>query len=357
MSANVFKVGKIWHYRFQVAGERVQKSTRLRNRARAEEFAQRAYDAAVLRANGGEPVQTLDQLAGEWLDVHRPFASAAHMRSVETFRKLHQYGLADRAVSDIGTEDVELARNLHLVERKPATANHWLRIMKLLGMWAVKRGIIAKLPWTVAMLKVQKRPRATLPIDVARQWFDALDHATRRSPAAATAVRLMFGLGLREGEAVGARWEWIDWERRTYTPGVTKGREADPLPLADWLVEYLTPLRQVTGLIAPRRDGSPFPAGFARTALRTANAACAIQGVTPHRLRGTFATLLAESGVPVQDVQAALRHKDLSTTVGYLEKDMQRVTSAQSRIGARIDFNRRESGEHCATASNTESNS
>lgn len=345
MSANVFKVGGIWHYRFQVAGVRVQKSTRLRNRGRAEQLAQLAYDAAVVRANGGEPVPTLDELAGAWLVVHRPTVSTAHIRSVETFRRLHQYGLADRAISDICTTDVELARNEHLVEHKPATANHWLRIIKLLAMWAVKRGIIAALPWKVAMLKVQKRPRAILPIEVTRLWFDAIDKATRRAPDAGTAVRLMFALGLREGEAVGARWEWIDWERKTYTPGVTKGREADPLPLPDWLAEYLAPTRRDTGLIAARRDGSSFPAGFARTAMRQANTACATQGITPHRLRGTFATLLSESGAPLQDVQAALRHKHPMTTVGYLEKNMSRVSQAQTRIGAKIDFKRRESGE------------
>lgn len=349
MSANVFKVGSIWHYRFQVAGRRVQKSTRLRSRARAEQLAQQAYDAAVLRANGGEPVPTLDELAGDWLVVHRPTVSTAHIRSVETFRRLHQYGLANRPISDIGTADIELARNEHLVEHRPATANHWLRIMKLLAMWAVKRGIIAALPWKVPMLKVQKRPRAILPIDVTRAWFDAIDKATRRAPAAGTAVRLMFGLGLREGEAAGARWEWIDWERGTYTPGVTKGREAQPLPLPDWLADYLAPNRRESGLIAARRDGTPFPAGFARTAMRAANATCATKGITPHRLRGTFATLLSESGAPLQDVQAALRHKHPMTTVGYLETNMGRVSQAQKVISSKIDFTRRETGEERAT--------
>jgi integrase/recombinase XerC len=349
MSANVFKVGGVWHYRFQVAGFRIQKSTRLRNRGRAEQLAQLAYDAAVLRANGGEPVPTLDELASAWLVVHRPTISAKHYSSVETFQRLHMYALGDRPIADISTADIELARNEHLADHRPATANHWLRIMKLLAMWAVKRGIIAALPWKVAMLKVQKRPRAILPIDVTRVWFEAIDKATRRAPAAGTAVRLMFGLGLREGEAAGACWEWIDWERKTYTPGVTKGREAEALPLPYWLADYLAPQRREAGLIAPRRNGTPFPAGFARTAMRIANAACATNGITPHRLRGTFATLLSESGAPLQDVQAALRHKHPMTTVGYLETNMGRVSLAQGKIGAKIDFKRRESGEERAT--------
>jgi integrase/recombinase XerC len=129
---------QLWHFRFQVGNERVQRSTRLASRA-AEKVAQREYDAAVGRANGGKPVPTLDQLASEWLVLHGKTASAAHIKSVTTFRHLHIYGLGEKRIADIKTEDVERARNEHLVDRKPATANHWLRVLKLLTMWVVKR--------------------------------------------------------------------------------------------------------------------------------------------------------------------------------------------------------------------------
>lgn len=344
MSANVFKKGAVWHYRFQVAGKRVQRTTRLRNRARAEEYAAAQHDAAVLRANGGEPVPTLAELAHSWMVVHRPTVSAAHYRSVEIFQRLHLYDLGKKLVADITTEDIELARNEHLVEHRPSSANHWLRIAKLLTMWAVKRGILKQSPWKVSMLKVQKRPRAILPMDVAKVWFDAVDNASIREPGVGTAVRLMFGLGLRAGESSTARWEWIDWERMTYTPGITKGREAEPVPLADWLADHLAPMRRAEGLIALRRDGTPFPDGFARKAMRVANITCSIKGITPHRLRGTFATLLSEAGVPIQTIQAVMRHKSPLTTMGYLEKNRDTAALAQATIAAKIGFKRRENG-------------
>lgn len=50
MSAEVFKVGSIWHYRFQVRPfKRVQRSTRMRDRKRATIVAERAYADAVTR--------------------------------------------------------------------------------------------------------------------------------------------------------------------------------------------------------------------------------------------------------------------------------------------------------------------
>jgi integrase len=340
--------GRAWHYRFQVAGRRVQRSTRETVKARADKVAQKAFQDAVVRANGGVPVPTLRESAQAWLVIHKQVASRAHIRSVETFVKLHMYDLGDRPIGSITTTDVELARNRHLQTHKPSSANHWLRIMKLLAMWAVKRGAIPALPWKVQMLKVQKKPRAMLPLADARAWFDAVDHASKRRPAVGTAVRMMFGLGLRESEAASARWEWIDWQRSTYTPGITKGREAEPVPIPAWLLEHLAPMRVDHGLIAPRMNGAQLPAGFARRAMQTANSACSIKGITPHRLRGTFATLLSESGVPIQTIQKVLRHKHPMTTMTYLEKNLDTAAIAQNRIGEKIGFARRESGEPTA---------
>lgn len=332
MSAEVFKVGSRWHYRFQVAGKRVQRSTRQVRKGRAQEIADRAYDAAVIMANGGKPVPTLYELIRLWLDTHRPVVSVHHIASVERFRRLHLYDLGSKLVTHITTEDVERCRNLYLQDdHQPASANHWLRILKLLTLWAVRRKMLMQCPWSVKPLKVQQRPRPIMPLAVVKTWLSEIDKAAARAPAVGTAVRLMFGLGLRESETITARWEWIDWERLTYTPGITKGKEAKPIPLPAWLVAHLRPLYQVAGLIAFRPDGSAFGRGFARYVIGKANASSLIVGITPHRLRGSFATLLSQT-VPVQDVQDVMRHKHHGTTMGYLEKGLASVALAQQRI-------------------------
>ena len=41
MSATVFKKGRVWHYRYQVGNARVQRSTRMTNKGKAEQIAQR----------------------------------------------------------------------------------------------------------------------------------------------------------------------------------------------------------------------------------------------------------------------------------------------------------------------------
>jgi integrase/recombinase XerC len=345
MSVDVFKVGSVYHYRFQVCGKRVQRTTREKNKRRADLVADSAYRDAVERANGGEPIPKLHTLIDEWKDLRAVHSSEAHVKSVDTFARLHLHGLGEQLICDLDTTTVERARRKHLEGHNFASTNHWLRVLKLLVNWAVKRKILPRLPWSVPMLPVQKKPRAILPLAAAVEWFAAVDKATPRAPGVGVAVRLMLWLGLRESEAITARWEWIDWQRGTYTPGKTKGKEADPLRMPRWLADYLFHRRQPEGLIARHRDGQQFGAGFARAAIRSANQACQTKGITPHRLRGTIATLMSEEGVPVQTVQKFLRHKDVRTTMAYLERNMDRIDTAQEHIAEKIGMTWRESGE------------
>lgn len=346
MSIDVFKIGRTWHYRFQVRPfPRVQRSTRLRDKRQALAVAERAYSDAVTRANGGDPIPTLGELYADWLAIRAAHSSAHHIRSVKTFAKLHMHGLAGVRVDQLDTDAIERARGQHLINHNHASTNHWLRVLKLLVNWAVRRKILPRLPWDVAMLPVQKRPRAILPLAAVLSWFAAVDAAAGHAPFVSTAVRLMLLLGLRESEVITARWEWIDWERGTYTPGQTKGKEADALPMLPWLSDYLAPMRRAEGLIACQPDGAALSPGFARAHIRIANAACSIKGITPHRLRGTIATVMSEAGAPVQSIQAYLRHKDVRTTMAYLEKNMDHITKAQAKIAEKAGLTWRENGE------------
>lgn len=53
--------------------------------------------------------------------------------------------------------------------------------------------------------------------------------------------------------------------------------------------------------------------------------------VTPHNLRHAFATHAIENGASVTDVQSALGHKQLNTTMGYVHSDGMRVPSPLDR--------------------------
>ena len=338
MGPNLFKVGKIWHFRFQIAGRRMQRSTKRQAYADALAVAQAAFRStcATVGSRAECPAPTLDQLAQAWIEAHITIASTSHMNGVAAFRRLHLYGLRDTPIDRLTTAAVEEARSQHLQTHAPSSANHWTRIIRLLANWAVHRDLIDHVPFKIKMLKIQRRPRATLPVDLSGRWLTAID--TIASDPVRIAIRLMLGMGLREAETASARWEWLDLVRQTYTPGRTKGREADPVPVPAWLIDYLRPFRQPAGLMVVRPDGRPFARGFTRASIKAANARIGIGEITPHRLRGTFATLLSENGAPVQVIQRVMRHKSPLTTIGYLEADLTHAARAQARIAEQCGF-------------------
>jgi len=95
-------------------------------------------------------------------------------------------------------------------------------------------------------------------------------------------VRLMLGLGLREQEALEARWEWVDLHRMTYTPGKTKGKEAVAIPLPKWLVAYLKkiPEHPASGYLFLAEDDQPHRKGYTRKAIERGGKVVGIAGQT-----------------------------------------------------------------------------
>jgi integrase/recombinase XerC len=335
MKAEVFKVGDIWHYRFAIAGKRVQRTTRQKVRRRAQEIADEAYEAALMRAPDRTAIPTLRQLGLLWIETNSWAESAAHVKNIEVFCRLHMFDLADVRISELSTEMVEAARRAYAESHAPTSVNQWAKTLKLLVNWAKRRKMIKEVPFEVGLLKVQKKPRAILPPSLALQWLGEIDRPGRRD-VVSIAARLGIGLGLRESEIISARWEWLNWERQTYAPGQTKDRKSEPIPVPDWLIDYLTPRRQASGLIISKRNGLPLPPGFMRNAMLRANKACEAPHITPHRLRGTFATMLGEAGTPIQEIQRVLRHKSILTTAAYLEPNSDLTRKGQRHLAARF---------------------
>ena len=321
----------IYQVRFTVGGVRQKHSTHTTVKGQAEAEAVRIYTEATTRAQGREPVRTVGKTRYLWLEAHSRTASIGHYRNVSTWDPC---GLEKVLLDRCTTELVEMAREKFAQGRRPATINAWMRTLNLLGGWAIERGMIQARPWRVKMERVQKAPRKTLPASQVKAWLDAAEATAFKSNRAqiGTALRLMIGLGLREQEALGARWEWLDWERKTYTVGKAKGFEARVLPVPLWLMAHLETQKKDLGLIL----GEHRPAGFTRKAIAGANEVCKTPGLSPHRLRGTFATLHSEAGTPVQVIQAMLGHKSATTTMLYLEAHQEKAAEQQDKVAEKM---------------------
>ena len=328
------KFGEVFHYRLLHRGKLYTGTTRCRSLPAAKEWLSSFRDSLALGDVGlkARLIPTFEQLVSEWVLVQKGVVGMTHWNDVQGSFHRHFKTLANLRLDEVTTEKVEAIRTVYLQTRGPGGANNVLKHLNLLFRWAIHRGYIKEKPFRMKKLKVQKRPRAVIGIHQVGEFLQIVDKA--RNPHVKTAIRLMLGLGLREAEALGARWEWLDWERKIYIPGRTKGKEADPLPLPDWLCEHLRLTTQpcMEGWILPAPDGKPHRSRFTTKSIDRAGRKIGVFGLTPHRMRATFATLHSEHGTPIQIIQRMLRHKHVETTAIYLESSTEAMRLAQDRV-------------------------
>lgn len=195
--------------------------------------------------------------------------------------------------------------------RKPGTVWTELNHMQIALNWGAAQRLI---PFAVAV----ERPAKPAPRDrrlTAAESQRLLDAAT--VPHIRTAIALMLNTGARAGAVLELTWDRVDMDRGmiAYTnpdeTGKRKGRatvpmnrplravldEARRIAMTEFVVEYAG--RQVTTI----------KRGFARVV-----ADAGLEDVTPHVLRHTAASRMAEAGVPMGQIAAVLGHSDEHTT-------------------------------------------
>lgn len=326
----------VYHCRFQIGGRAFHRSTGERIKAKARKVAFDLWMAERLRSQGLEPELPLGDLVRLWLQLEGPRKSLSHQASMERFGSQHLGGLALRRMSELGQQEVEDAWNSFMANHARTTAKQWLIHLNLLWNFAVRQRMVrGGYPWHIRQIKAQAKPKALLPTSVGADWFSALQRSCP-DPGVVGVVALMLGMGLRFSEASGARWEWADWDAMTYTPGKTKGFEAWARPIPSWVMMAL-PERQAEGPMLLNRRGRPVNVKAVQAAMDAASMAVGIRRLTPHCLRHTYGTQLADAGVPEKAIQQAFGHKDSRTTRGYLHVDQSQVLKgqviAQQRMG------------------------
>jgi site-specific recombinase XerD len=161
-----------------------------------------------------------------------------------------------------------------------------------------------------------------LPTVLSLDEVGALLRALRKPVYQAIAM-VLYGAGLRIGEALALEVSDIDGARgvlRVRHGKGNKAREAKLSPsLYGWLRRYWARERPVRPyLFTTKRTGRPPKEAAVRSALaKAAKQARIKKHVTPHVLRHTFATHLLEQGTDVRVVGVLLGHASITTTARY----------------------------------------
>ncbi len=209
-----------------------------------------------------------------------------------------------------------------------------------------QRGTIETEPEIRIAEKVRRRrlPRA-VPEDLLDEAIDRMDRA-EVLPRDRAILELLYGSGLRVGEAAGLRLEDLDpWHRTVRVRG--KGGRERIVPLTAASLEALEETFSERGVSAgPGSEGGlPVfvnPRGgrlTARTIRRVVTrhlpATGERGGSSPHALRHSFATHLLDHGADLRAVQELLGHARMSTTAVYTHVTKSRLKEAYDRAHPR----------------------
>jgi len=293
------------------------------------------------------PAPTVQALLDEWERCHPGPDSESHVDRVKRDFRLYllpEFG--STPADQITAPDILRIRRTFLAgttdkgrRHTKQGANNMHRHFRLVWRWAIEEKLLTEMPWKIKGLRVQRKPRFTLPADSVDEFLAVIDRA--RNPHVGISVRAQLYMGLRESESLHLRYEWFTPDFSGYTPGKwiegefrSKGGEAVVLPipphfqamLRDTLGDRQAPY---VGFVIPAPDGLPHRGQFSRKAVFRAGTKCGVVNLTPHRLRATCATLLARQGVPVTEIQALLRHKHIETTMRYIETNFVATMAAQ----------------------------
>jgi integrase len=211
--------------------------------------------------------------------------------------------------------------------------------------WAEQTNIVGR---NVARLvdgpKVPRKPSDAFTADEAKAVL-AKAKGDRLEALAVVALRL----GLRRGEALGLRWDDIDFEQGELT--VTKGKRTAPsrtIPLVAGTSQALAqhrrrqvaeqleagPLWHDTGYVFTTHRGGPIHPRNALGWWHQLTEAAGIGRRRFHATRHTTAVLLLDQGVPLEVVSAVFGHANLSITSDVYARVTQ---DAKRRALAKLD--------------------
>lgn len=269
-------------------------------------------------------------VAEEWWEQHAPTLSPNTHRSY--------YPALNRAISHFSDDPIKDITPQHIssyltdfaaMGYANKTVVTQLLVINLIFKYAVSKGYaMFNMARDVTVPKgLAKTKRHAAPMDDMQKVMAHPD-----SEMGLLAVMAIY-TGLRRGELLALTWDDIDIKERTISvtkslyhinnkPYIKKPKTDESIgvvPILDALLPYLRPSK---GLVFPGHDGGYYTYRRFETAWKKYQEEAGITS-SLHQFRHSFATMLFESDVPPEKMQALLRHAQLSTTMD-IYKDLRK---------------------------------
>lgn len=196
--------------------------------------------------------------------------------------------------------------------------------------------------WRIPTVKDNPTAGIVLAPDVSRERFLSLDEAQRlissirldENSVAANAILLLLLTGARRNEVTYAKWEYIDWEKRTLLVPLSKSGKKRAVALNAAALDMLQaiPRHADCPYIFPSPiTGRPSPS-LHFPWLRIKERA-GLEDLRLHDLRHSFASFLVNNGVSLYIVQGLLGHAHARYTQRYAHLTPDTLLNAAETVG------------------------
>ena len=197
---------------------------------------------------------------------------------------------------------------------------------------------------------VEENPTAglTLAPEVQRQRFLSAEETQRLVAAieadenriAGQAITFLLLTGARKREITTAKWEFVDWDKRTLLVPLPKSGRPRTIALNTAAMELLRAIERIPSnpwIFPSPITGQPGMTLF--TVWRRIRRRAGLSGVRLHDLRHTYASFLVNKGVSLFVVQGLLGHTSAKTTQRYAHLAPKTLLDAAEIVGTLVANN------------------
>lgn len=327
---------KAWSVLYRLRGDAGRRKRRLTLGAYPAlgllEARSRAREALLAAARGQDPAgekqtlrkaPTLTVVAGEYMTW---WAKPRKRSWREDQRMLDRYvlpTLGARIMQEIKRRDI-IALLDPIVAEAPIQANRVLALVRKVFNFAISRGILELSPCVAIKAPAPETPRARVLSDEELAAFVAGLPMAPMSGVMQSVLWMILLSAQRPSEVATLRWEDIDGDWWTIPRWRSKNSRAQRVPITAPMAEVLKRLSRDSAYVFPSpripRGGEPVHGLYPMTTTAPSHAlrrASNLPPCTPHDLRRTAATHLAELGFSEEIIDAVLNHKRAGVTARH----------------------------------------
>jgi site-specific recombinase XerD len=312
-----------WYYLafFTDDGRRVLRSTHARTKLEATQFL-RAFNAEQYAERRALQSITLKAFKDSYVTFCRKIHTAKSVESSDmALRVFNRHMGADMVMHTITPTACERFLAARATESSALTVLRLYRTLAAAFERARSWGHILENPW-----RKVKKPKAPelIPAYFTREQFKALLGVIQDRDLRELAT-LGALTGLRQGELLAMRWDWVNFERRVLTVKnsehfTTKSKRVRVVPLVDGARAVLLARRERAndeGLVFTRKGRALEPRRVSESFKDAVTRAKLPEALHFHSTRHSFASWLVQGGVSLYQVAKLLGHSSTAVTEQY----------------------------------------